>query len=169
MCYMLLLSTDLNVNLSEHNDALISFTQELPGLPEEVLIEHHYKWFVGSAHGCSCGFRHLYITSVVLGFGEPEDWFKEEPDDIKATLKFIEIIRELVESGAQVDCIDAWASDEKNLNHAGTVEINLNSIKNEEFRFFESHRFVFTTEPNLSSSGTPNGPLHSNVSDSFGV
>ena len=73
MCYMILLSTDSEADLSLYNDKLIEFTSELPGLAEEALLNHPKKWFVGSQHGCSCGFRHLYVTSVELGFGVPED------------------------------------------------------------------------------------------------
>ena len=48
---------------------------------------------VGSKSGCSCTFRHLY--SIELGFGEPVDWYPEEPDAIEATIQLASTIRRL--------------------------------------------------------------------------
>jgi hypothetical protein len=90
MCYMLLLSTESPEDLSSHDDALVFLSRNLPPLAEVGLLAHPYKWFVGSRHGCSCGFRHLYIDSVTLGFAEPEDWYSEEVEDIQATLQFVQ-------------------------------------------------------------------------------
>lgn len=143
MCYMLLISTDSPADLSVHNDPQITFSRELPGLPEEALLEYPQKWFVGSRHGCSCGFRHLYVGSVELGFGEPVDWYKEEAEDIEATLKFIKIIRSLVESGVRVECIDAWAHREGPTTLSGTIRVHVADITDRAFRFYENHRFVF--------------------------
>jgi hypothetical protein len=142
MCYMLLLSTDSPADLSAHNDALITFSRQLPGLPEEQLLASPNRWFVGSRNECSSGFRHLHLTSVDLGFGEPEDWYPEEPEDLAATAKFIGIVRELVASGASVDCVDAWDhSDPPGI--AGTVEVDLSRVGDRAFRFFERRRLVF--------------------------
>jgi hypothetical protein len=84
MCYQLVLSTDSPEDLSRHDDdARVTFTRELPGVPEEALLAYPHRWFVGSRHGCSCGFRHLHVSSVELGFGEPVDWYPEELDDVR--------------------------------------------------------------------------------------
>ena len=143
MCYILLLSTDSATNLSENNNDLVSFSRDLPGLAEESLLEHPHKWFVGSRSGCSCGFRHLYVASVDLGFGEPVDWYEEEIEDIEATKKFIATIRALSTQGAKIDCIDAWDNNNTVATLNGTEEILLSQLLDTEFRFFENHRFVF--------------------------
>ena len=143
MCYMLLLSTDSPEDLSANNDSHIAFSRELPGLPEETMLTYPHKWFVGSRHGCSCGFRHLYVGSVELGFGEPVDWYEEENEDIEATLRFVRIINGLLQSGAGVECIDAWRYEDKPPQLSGTIEVDLSEITDRAFRFYENHRFVF--------------------------
>ena len=55
--------------------------------------------------------RHLCVSSVELGFGEPEEWFPEEASDIEATKQVAATIRALVTEGAKVDCVDAWAHE----------------------------------------------------------
>ena len=116
----------------------------MPGLPEEKYLAFPYKWFVGSQAGCSCSFRHLYITSVELGFGEPEDWFPEEENDITATHQVISVIRSLIERGERVDVIDAWDDGKTEaVPLGGDIEVNLKEVGNESFRFFENHRFSF--------------------------
>jgi hypothetical protein len=151
---MLLLSTDFAGDLSARNDNLISFSAELPPLAEKALLEHPNKWFVGSRQGCSCGFRHLYISSVVLGFGEPEDWFPEDPEDIEATLRFVAIVRELVGQGAHVDCIDVWGLSTESASIEGTIHVDLSQLDDRAFRFFEDHRFVFVAEPSPAVNPT---------------
>ena len=99
--------------------------------------EHH--WYVGSRSGCSCTFRHLFSTE--LGFSEPVDWYEEDESEIAATLSFIKIIRQLVENGQRVDCIDAW-NDAKQDDILERV-VNLKIVNDEQFRFFENHHFVF--------------------------
>ena len=142
MCYMVLLSTDSPADLAVHDDDLIAFSRALPGLPEEALLAHPQRWFVGSRSRCSCGFRHLHPSSVELGFAEPVDWFPEQAEDVEATLRFIAVVRELVAQGAHVDCVDAWTSDARS-DLAGTVEVALSRVSDRAFRFMESHRFVF--------------------------
>jgi hypothetical protein len=144
MCYMLLLGTNSPENLAKRNTELLVFTKELPGLCEEQSITQPEKWFVGSAHGCSCGFRHLYVGSVDLGFGVPVDWFPEDHEDVEATLQFVQVVESLLVSGFEVECVDAWDNDATSPSLSGTVEVNLKEIGAHAFRFFENHRFVFT-------------------------
>jgi hypothetical protein len=144
MCYMLLLGTNSSENLAARNTSLLCFTKELPGLCEERCIELPEKWFVGSAHGCSCGFRHLYVSSVDLGFGIPVDWWPEEKEDIEATHQFVEVVQSLLASGFAVECVDAWDNEAESPSLSGTVEVDLKKIGAHAFRFFENHRFVFT-------------------------
>jgi hypothetical protein len=145
MCYMTILSTTADTDLSVHNNELVTFTTSLPGIPEEQYLTHKFKWFIGSQSGCSCEFRHLYVDSVSLGFGEPEDWLPEEPGKIEATRQISAVIRSLVKSGAEVDCVDAWAHDQDSVEPlAGEIEVDLSEISDSAFRFFEMHRFTFT-------------------------
>lgn len=143
MCYMILLSTDSDKDLSAENDDLVLLCRELPGLPEEDLLEYEYRWFVGSRNGCSCGFRHLSVESVGLGFGEAVEWYPEESEDLQATRKFISLVRGLAEQGARVDCIDAWHHSLQQAKLAGTIQVELSLLNDLDFRFYESHRFVF--------------------------
>ncbi len=144
MCYMTVLSTTTDTDLTVHNNELVRFTASLPGIPEERYLAHTFKWFIGSKSGCSCALRHLCVASVELGFGEPEDWFTEEAGDIDATKQIAATIRSLVNNGAQVDCIDTWAHGQQDADPlAGELTVKLSEVSDTEFRFFEMHRFAF--------------------------
>ncbi|ASF47717.1 hypothetical protein CEK71_17495 [Methylovulum psychrotolerans] len=147
MCYMTLLSTTAEDDLAVNNNGLVRFSSELPGIPEEKYLSFKNQWYIGSQHGCSCGFRHLYTSSVELGFGEPQEWYSEEASDIEATLQVIAIIRKLVERGELVDCVDAWAHGQETAEPLeGDLEINLAKINDPSFRFFENRRFLFLNQ-----------------------
>ena len=142
MCYSIYLSTDSNRDLSGENSDLLRFKCERIDQPIRTLLQHEYQWYVGSQSGCSCTFRHLYSTE--LGFGEPVDWYPENEPELTATKSFIEIVRRLVGKGHQVDCVDIWygtANDD-----IIEMEVNLDKVKNEQFRFFENHYFYFTNK-----------------------
>ena len=146
MCYMVLISTTAEEDLSVHDSEFIRFSTDIPSIPERDLLKYPRHWFLVSREGtCSCSFRHLY--SVELGFGEPVEWFPEEPEQIRATLDVIEAIRGLVIAGGQVDCIDAWAGG-SSLPFV-ELDVDLASVSNEAFRFYENHHFSFglTTAP----------------------
>jgi hypothetical protein len=147
---MILFSTDSSKDLSAHNNHLISFSTELPPLAEQTLLKYPNKWFVGSREGCSCGFRHLIDSSVVLGFREPEDWFPEKTEDIDATLRFVAIVKELLNQGANVDCIDTWWHSSDSASLDGTIQVDFFQLNSREFCFFENHHFIFSTKSNLS-------------------
>lgn len=141
MCYVLLLSTTSSDDLTVHNNELVHFSRELPKIAEVTELKYANKWYIGSKSGCSCSFRHLY--SVGLGFGEPVDWYKEEPEEIEATLQFVRTVRELLAKGHNVDCIDVWEHQEMNPVPKDELDVDLSSIKESEFRFFENHHFTF--------------------------
>jgi hypothetical protein len=143
MCYMTVLSTDSPEDLGPSSTPLVRFSREMPRLPEESHLAHAHRWFVASRHGCSCGFRHLYVDSVTLGFGEPQDWFPEEAADVEATREVSALIQRLLDGGARVDCVDAWAHGRPTAELAGTVHVHLGTVGDRGFRFFENHRFVF--------------------------
>ena len=144
MCYLTLLSTSSDADLTVRNNELVQFSKSLPGIEEEKYLEYPFKWYLGSKTGCSCEFRRLCTQSVSLGFGDPEEWFPEEPDQIVATRHIASVIRSMVASGARVDCVDAWAHDPKVADPlAGQIEVDLSEISDTQFRFFERHRFDF--------------------------
>jgi hypothetical protein len=153
MCYMTVLSTTSGDDLARHNNELVQFSRELPGIPEEKYLAFPYKWFIGSKSGCSCSFRHLCKESIELGFTIPVDWYHEEESDIEATRQVCAAIRTLVTTGTQVDAVDAWAHGQTEaapLND--TIEVNLAKVSDDTFRFFENYRFVFSNHATKSSA-----------------
>ncbi len=144
MCYMVILSTDSEINLSKYNDKLVQYSKDMPGLSEESYLKYQNMWFVTSQHTCSCGFRHMHFNNIDSGFGVPENWCPEEAEDLESTLEFIQTIRNLLNSGAKVDCIDVWDSQDGSGILSGVVDVDLSSIKDEEFRFYENCHFIFS-------------------------
>lgn len=144
MCYMTVLSTNSAFDLSVLNTPLLRFSRVLPGIHEEVYLQYSNKWFVGSEAGCSCSFRHLYIDSTDMGFGEPVEWYEEEPEHIQATAEFFRAVSFLVKEGAVADCVDAWQEGQSEaVPLQATVDISLSAVGEPAFRFFENNRFNF--------------------------
>lgn len=141
MCYVLLLSTTSDADLTIHNNKLVRFSHELPQIAAVHALQYANRWYIGSQSGCSCSFRHLY--SVELGFGEPVDWYPEEPEEIDATLQLIHIIRTLVVRGHGVDCIDVWEHQDMHPVAPDALDVDLGVVKDSAFRFFENHHFTF--------------------------
>jgi len=142
MCYSVYLSTNSDQNFSRENSDLIRFRKMAADEPFGSMLQHEHKLYVGSKSGCSCTFRHL--TSVELGFSEPVDWYEEAKDEILATRSLIMIIRKLIDRGDQVDCIDVWygAAEEDIVKKT----VNLHTLENKQFRFFENHLFRFVNQ-----------------------
>jgi hypothetical protein len=144
MCYITLLSTSDDIDLSQGNTPLLRFDPQLPGVPEERYLRFAHKWHVRSASDCSCQRRHLMAPSDDFGFGEPADWFPENEEDIEATLRFVACIKSLVSRGAGVDCVDARAhGNGKPASPAGELEVDLAEVRGTSFRFFENYCFTF--------------------------
>ena len=139
MCYSIYLSTDSSQDLSGENSELLHFQKDSVAEPFRSMLRNEHQWYVGSETGCSCTFRHLF--SIELGFSEPVDWYEEDEIEIAATLSFIKIIRQLVDSGQKVDCIDVW--NDAAQDHIIEQIVNLKKTDDEQFRFFENHHFVF--------------------------
>ncbi len=141
MCYMTIISTTSDLDLSKFNSNDLVFDKEMPGVPEEDLLKYPYRWFVGSAQGCSCGFRHLMSQNFKdLGFAEPQDWFHEEPEDIEATLKLVSCFNKIASGGSGLECIDAWVSDDtKGRGLSGNVVVSLSEITQASFRLIENY------------------------------
>lgn len=142
MCYLILLSTSSNEDLSQYNNELVRFEKNIPDVPQREKLKYKNHWYVGSKSGCSCTFRHLYSTE--LGFAPPVDWYPEEEDEIEATLQVSRIIRRLVIQGELVDCIDIWEGNKDNQLDLKAIEVNLGEVPDEAFRFMENHLFTFS-------------------------
>jgi hypothetical protein len=142
VCYLVVLSTSSDEDLSEYNNELVHFEKEIPDLAEIEKLKYQNKWYLGSKSGCSCTFRHLYSTE--LGFASPVDWYPEEEDEIDATLQVAKIIRQLVNQGESVDCIDIWEGNKNNQLEIKTINVNLSEVSDEAFRFMENYLFTFS-------------------------
>ncbi|MFZ6870934.1 hypothetical protein ACO0LF_02585 [Undibacterium sp. Di27W] len=144
---MTILSTSSDDDLSLANSDLVQFIRN-PDIPEKKYLQFKNKWFLASDAGCSCHFRHLSGGSIELGFGEPEAWFHEENNAIEASRQIAARIRALIQQGASVDCVDAWAHGQ---GEAATliddIQVNLSEVSDTAFRFFEDYRFSFIQKP----------------------
>ncbi len=140
MCYSLFLSTNSPEDLSRNNSDLLRFQRpEATAWEYWQLLRYPERWYVGSKSGCSCTFRHL--LSVELGFGEPEEWFPEEDDEVRATAELYRVIARLVDAGYRVDCLDVWegacSSDLKE------QVVDLAAVPEPAFRLLENRHFIF--------------------------
>jgi hypothetical protein len=142
MCYMAIVSTTSEADLTALNTPLVQFSRNVTAIPEAALLRYPNKWFLGSKDGCSCAFRHLDQNATDLGFSEPVDWWEEDQEDIDATLQAVESFHTILRGGHKLDCIDAWASDSKEpKNLAGDLVVDLDEVGAKSFRFFEGYRF----------------------------
>ena len=141
MCYALILSTTSSQDLSRFNDEKIRFDNKIPDRLPAYRLLYPNTWYVGSRTVCSCSFRHLYGPQ--FEFGVPEDWFPEDKADIEGTLIFIRVVRSLLAKGERVDCVDLWEGHDAEPLRQVSVNVNLDRIRDEEFRFFENHHFDF--------------------------
>lgn len=143
MCYMIVLSTDSNLELSQFNGRFLQFSKQLPQLPEESFLRYANKWYLGSKEGCSCDFRHLDYGNIALGFAEPIAWIPEQSESILATQEAVRVFNLLVRGGAKLDCIDIWAEDDQQIWPYESLCIDLNTVSETIFRFFERYHFNF--------------------------
>jgi hypothetical protein len=146
MCYMIVVSTDSEKDLTSLNSGLMRFSRDMPAVPRIAFLQYRYRWCLESRDGCGCGFRHLDHVNLELGFCEPEDWWPESAEDIAATLEAVAAFKTILADGARLDCIDAWTSNDMELEPlAGTDSVALTAMEAASFRFFEGHRFELTT------------------------
>lgn len=149
MGYMTIISTTSDLDSCAFNSSDLIFDTQMPGIPEEQLLTYPRKWYVGSAHGCSCGFRQLLGDNFAdLGFADPEEWFPENPEDVEATLKLVEVFERIALGGSKLQCIDAWCSDDASAPQlSGNLIVNLSELPRGAFRLIEnySHEIVYQT------------------------
>ncbi|MCU0913762.1 MAG: hypothetical protein MUC88_04255 [Planctomycetes bacterium] len=140
MCYELYLSTSGSEDLVEYDSELVHF--ERPERLDDKIagtLLNPVKWYIGSKSGCSCTFRHL--AGGELSFDEPQDWFPEDEDNLKATAELYRVIAALVQGGNEVDCLDVWSGAEP--APVATMAVSLSVVSEKAFRLFENHHFVF--------------------------
>lgn len=139
MCYAVYISTDSQEDLRRRNSDLVRF-EVLDGTQEDpciALLEHAHRWYVGSRTHCSCTFRHL--MSIELGFREPEEWYKEEQDELDATRELYAHLTVLLAAGHEVDLIDRWEGARP--DDIKTLDVSLDEVSQGAFRLFENHKF----------------------------
>ena len=139
MCYSLYISTDSEQDLAVYNNELIKL-RKIVGIDEELPIEilsYPNIWYVGSAHECSCGFRHLMGPD--LGFSEPVDWYEEDYEDLESTKQLYDILKKLLSSGNKVEVVDKWTSVES--KDIKIMNVSFSKISRNEFRFIENFKF----------------------------
>ncbi|MFB3855084.1 MAG: hypothetical protein ACE148_14845 [Vicinamibacterales bacterium] len=80
---------------------------------------------------------------MALGFGEPEDWCPEEEEPLAATRRLYDILKELVQSGHQIELVDCWSGDED--VEPVRLDVSVSEVPATHFRLFEG--YVFSLRP----------------------
>jgi hypothetical protein len=132
MCFTIYLSTTSPEALDEDPFNLYHFWRVEDEDPE--------IWFLECQYGsCSCYFRHL-LAANELCFEPPADWSPEDADDVEATIAVYNVFKRVLASGHKLDLVDAWNGTPP--GDIVTLEVSLNDVPADHFRFFESHRFI---------------------------
>ena len=139
MCYGVYISTGSDEDLSKHNSELVRFEKVTDSNTDPCtrLLEFPNQWYVGSKSGCSCTFRHL--SSGEPMFCEPEDWYKEEQDELDATRELYGILVSLLSSGYGLDLLDRWEGTQP--EDITTLDVTLDDVSESAFRLIENHKF----------------------------
>ncbi len=141
MCYVNHLATDCDQDLSTMVGNRLLLTQ--PEDEEAInLLQLPHRWnLTREWGGCGCSFRVSGILGSEPWFGPPEDWCPEDADDIEATQQFYDLVANLREEGHQVEVIAVWTGT--GINEIKTLDVPLNKVSRDEFRFFENFLFRF--------------------------
>ena len=142
MCYLVYLSTDDDTDLTFYNSELVRFDRNLDQDQEAPLevLQFARKWYVGSKTGCSCTFRQFNSTDG--GFDVPQEWCYEEPDAIRATGQFYDVVAELIGRGKHVDCLSWWVDTPP--DKIVSMNLDLDAVSKETFLFLENHYYIFS-------------------------
>lgn len=119
MCMLIHLSTTSDLDLTQFDDPELPLRferiTELNELEGHLVSSYPHKWHLTRWGGCSCHFRTAAEVFDTRGtflreelFQAPNDWCPEDPDDIDGTQRVYGVIRRLLESGADVDCVQVW-------------------------------------------------------------
>ena len=139
MCYAVYISTDSPENMAERNSDLVRFERITDADSDRCtdLLDFPNKWYIGSQSICSCTFRQLSATE--LGFGEPEDWYEEEQDDLDATGELYRTLNHILCSGYQLDLVDRWEGSQP--EDITILDVSLDDVSERAFRMFEDYKF----------------------------
>lgn len=146
MCHLIFFSTDCEDDLLDTPQDNYRIERPPQKVVEELepLLAHKNTWYMGCRYGgCSCHFRNLLKESASLGFGEPEEWFKEEEDDFGPTIAAFEFFEDLIKRGHKVDVHDVWADEIP--AKAKTVKVSVSKLPPSHFRFIQNLRFEFVS------------------------
>lgn len=143
MCYTVFISTDGSQDLSALPREEFRFEKPIA---EEILnvgefLKYPNRWFLSSKYGgCSCHYRHLMEGNASMGFGEPEEWFPEDEEDVASTGAVYDALAALVGEGHRVDLVDLWNGDAPAILQE--VVVDLSVVRRDAFRFWEGARSV---------------------------
>jgi hypothetical protein len=149
MCNFILLSCDSGIDLTNFENEWLCFKalkdNDLALNPEVKYLSYANNWLITSqtSPGCGCGFRHVMHINHGMGFGEPEDWYEEDTEDILATKAFYRVVRTLVNQGCQVDSFDLFDNNEGITTLLNRLDIDTQHISADAFRFFEQVVFDY--------------------------
>ena len=140
MCNILYVSTDSPADLTARNTDLVRFERvtDFEPCPYDLLLAYSCKWYVGSKSGCSCTFRRQG-SPCDLWFGEPEEWFDEDQDELDATRELYAALVSLLDGRYRVDLVYAWEGTPP--ADIVTIEVSFDDVSECAFRLFENHRF----------------------------
>jgi hypothetical protein len=140
---MVYISTDCADDLAAQTSDGVRFAklsqESRPPCPR--ILKYQHKWFVGSKSGCSCAFRRLCRESLELGFGPKQDWYPEGEQEIDATKRLYNILKDIVQRGFQVELLNCWYGEED--SDAVKLHVSLSRIPADHFRLFEGYLFIF--------------------------
>jgi hypothetical protein len=145
VCYGVYISTDSSEDLSRQSSELVRF-ERVKDEGSHVCakaLDFENKWYVGSASGCSCTFRHLEWDEPE--FGEPEEWFDEEADALAATGELYRAIGRLADRGYKVDLVDTWegSTSPTGPEDVKVMGVSLEEVRESAFRLFLNYKFIF--------------------------
>ena len=140
MCHSVYIVTDIDADLSIFNSEIVTYDKVKLNT---TILSLPYKWHVGYKHGCSCHFRRLMPENVdALGFAEPQDWYKEDPQNIESTKELYKTLKWILEHDGKLELIDSW--NDEDMEGVLRREIALSEVPEDKFRLFERHLFVIS-------------------------
>jgi hypothetical protein len=129
VCYLVYFSTTSSEDLT----AVVSPHFHVRHTDDAVAarLAHPQRYFLECRFGgCSCHFRH---ADADLGFGEPEEWYSEDEDDLEPTAAFYDLLLKLRRDGHEVDLFSIFEGTP--VDELSEIRVDLAGIKRSEFRF----------------------------------
>ena len=144
MCNTLTISTDYPKDLAKFDDKHLFFEKTDKSLLDNILhYSHKYEIATLEKGCCSCHLR-VFDEDLAkeIGFCELQDWLDEKEDEeILATRRLFEIIKEIVNQGFKVDSFMSWNDDIPEKINA--IQVLVNELPKEHFALFENAYFDY--------------------------